>query len=125
MNDVKVEIKEVQNGSIITPQGFRVAGVHTGVKRKRNDLGIVYSEIPARAAAVYTLNQIQAAPITVTKESITKEQTIQAVVVNSGNANACTGEQGLRDAYEMRKKKAEKFLFRKNKFLVHSKEISV
>ncbi|HLS67355.1 MAG TPA: bifunctional ornithine acetyltransferase/N-acetylglutamate synthase [Pseudogracilibacillus sp.] len=110
MEDVKVEIKEVQDGSVITPQGFRVAGVHTGVKRKRNDLGIVYSEIPAKAAAVYTLNQIQAAPITVTKESITKEQTIQAVVVNSGNANACTGEQGLRDAYEMRKKTAEKFL---------------
>src|SRR5690625_100411 len=110
MNDVKVEIKEVQNGSIITPQGFRVAGVHTGVKRKRNDLGIVYSEVPARAAAVYTLNQIQAAPIAVTKESIAKERTIQAVVVNSGNANACTGEQGLRDAYDMRKKTAEKFL---------------
>lgn len=110
MKDVKVDIKEVQNGSIITPEGFRVAGVHTGVKRKRNDLGIVYSEVPARAAAVYTLNQIQAAPIAVTKESIAKERTIQAVVVNSGNANACTGEQGLRDAYDMRKKTAEKFL---------------
>src|SRR5690625_1535392 len=110
MEDVKVEIKEVQDGSVITPQGFRVAGVHTGVKRKRNALGIVYTETPAKSPGVSTLTQSQAAPSTVTKESITKEQTIQAVVVNSGNANACTGEQGLRDAYEMRKKTAEKFL---------------
>lgn len=109
MSKVKTKIKQVETGSIVTPIGFQVAGLHSGVKRKRNDLGVVYSEKPANAAAVYTLNKIQAAPLGVTKESIASEQKIQAVIINSGNANACTGKQGMTDAYEMRKTTAEKF----------------
>lgn len=109
MSDVKTKVKQVETGSIVTPNGFQVAGLHSGVKKKRNDLGVVYSEKPANAAAVYTLNQIQAAPIKVTKDSIRVENKIQAVIVNSGNANACTGEQGEKDALSMRKMTAEKF----------------
>jgi glutamate N-acetyltransferase/amino-acid N-acetyltransferase len=101
------KMKQV-SGSIVTPAGFRAAGMHTGVKRKRNDLGIIYCEKPANAAAVYTLNVIQAAPLAVTKASIAKEGKIQALIVNSGNANACTGKQGEQDAYEMRRLTAEK-----------------
>lgn len=89
--------------------GFQAAGLHSGVKRKRKDLGIVYCETPANAAALYTLNVIQAAPLKVTKESLAEEGKIQAVVVNSGNANACTGKQGEADAYTMRNKVALKF----------------
>ncbi|HLR71535.1 MAG TPA: bifunctional ornithine acetyltransferase/N-acetylglutamate synthase [Pseudogracilibacillus sp.] len=109
MSDVKTEIKQIIKGSILTPNGFHAAGIHSGVKRKRNDLGVIYSEHPASAAAVYTLNQIQAAPIQVTQDSLHAEGKIQAVIVNSGNANACTGEQGTKDAYRMRKTTAEKF----------------
>lgn len=109
MKDENTNIVEVKDGTVVTPKGFKTTGIYSGVKRKRNDLGVIYSDTPAQAAAVYTLNQIQAAPIAVTKESIAQEQTIQAVVVNSGNANACTGNQGLKDAYEMRKVTAEKF----------------
>src|SRR5690625_3583565 len=98
----KEAVQEIIGGSIVTPKGFKVAGVYSGVKRKRNDLGAVFSEQPANAAAVYTLNQIQAAPLTVTKESIAEENKVQAVIVNSGNANACTGKKGLQDAYTMR-----------------------
>src|SRR5690625_3109797 len=104
-NDVSV----VDGGSILTPKGFSASGVHIGLKRKRLDLGAIICEIPASAAAVYTLNQIQAAPLKVTQESIAKEGKIQALIVNSGNANACTGEQGLKDAYEMRTLGAKKF----------------
>lgn len=109
MSELKTKVKQVESGSIVTPSGFQVAGLHSGVKRKRNDLGVVYSETPANVAAVYTLNQIQAAPLGVTKESIATENKIQAIIINSGNANACTGKQGLLDAYSMRKTTAEKF----------------
>src|SRR5690625_334305 len=103
------KVKVVTNGSIVTPKGFQTTGLHSGVKRSRNDLGAIYSEQPAHAAAVYTLNQIQAAPIKLTKESINKEATIQTVIVNSGNANACTGNRGDQDAKTMQQVAAKKF----------------
>ncbi|WP_018921526.1 bifunctional glutamate N-acetyltransferase/amino-acid acetyltransferase ArgJ [Salsuginibacillus kocurii] len=103
------QITEVEGGSILTPNGFTAAGFHTKVKRKRKDLGVILSDQPASAAAVYTLNQIQAAPLQVTKESIAEDGTLQAIVVNSGNANSCTGEQGMKDALQMREKSAATF----------------
>ena len=109
MLTIQGELTKIERGTIVTPKGFRAAGIHSGVKRKRNDLGIVYCETPASAAAVYTMNPVQAAPLKVTKESIAKEGKLQAIVVNSGNANACTGKQGIRDAYTMRRVTAEKF----------------
>lgn len=109
MLTIQEAITQVGEGSIVTPAGFQAAGMHTGVKRKRNDLGMIYCEKPASAAAVYTLNVIQAAPLKVTKESIAKAGKIQALVVNSGNANACTGRQGMQDAYKMRTVTAEKY----------------
>nr|WP_308017493.1 bifunctional glutamate N-acetyltransferase/amino-acid acetyltransferase ArgJ [Alkalihalobacillus deserti] len=102
-------VTEIENGSIVTPKGFSATGLHSGVKRKRLDLGAILCEVPASVAAVYTCNRIQAAPLKVTKESIEKEGKIQALVVNSGNANACTGKRGLEDAYEMRKQSANHF----------------
>src|SRR5699024_4902100 len=99
----KTYIERVENGSVVSPKRFFSSGVYSGVKRKRNDLGVIYSKQPAEAAAVYTLNLIQAAPLEVTKKAIAKQNTLQAIVVNSGNANACTGEQGLKDAYLMQK----------------------
>ncbi|WP_312192777.1 bifunctional glutamate N-acetyltransferase/amino-acid acetyltransferase ArgJ [Exiguobacterium sp.] len=86
--------------TITTPKGFQASGVHVGLKRKRKDLGLIWCEEGASAAAVYTTNQVQAAPITVTKQAIQASQgRIHAVLVNSGNANACTGELGLSHAY--------------------------
>lgn len=109
MKDGIASIKKNENGSVTTPKGFQAAGIYSGVKRFRKDLGAIYSTRPANAAAVYTLNQIQAAPLYVTKESLAKDGKVQAVIVNSGNANACTGEQGMKDAYTMRKNTAEQF----------------
>ncbi|MBB6448454.1 glutamate N-acetyltransferase/amino-acid N-acetyltransferase [Geomicrobium halophilum] len=102
-------MKQVTGGSVHTPAGFKATGLHTKVKRKRKDLGVIVCDEAASAAAVYTLNQIQAAPLAVTKESIAAGGTLRAVVVNSGQANACTGKAGMEDAYEMQKKTADTF----------------
>jgi glutamate N-acetyltransferase / amino-acid N-acetyltransferase len=97
------EIVIIEEGSVTLPKGYKAGGMHCGVKRKRPDLGYIVSEVPAITAGVYTTNIFQAAPLLVTQESIAKENKIQAIIVNSGNANACTGEQGLKDAFEMQK----------------------
>ncbi|HEX7058167.1 MAG TPA: bifunctional glutamate N-acetyltransferase/amino-acid acetyltransferase ArgJ [Bacilli bacterium] len=93
----------VEGGTITTPKGFKAGGYHCGLKRShRNDIGAIVCEVPAAAAAVYTTNAFQAAPLKVTRESIAAEGKLQAIVVNSGNANACTGQRGEDDAREMR-----------------------
>lgn len=102
-------IKEIAEGSIITPKGYKTAGVHAGLRYTKKDIGVILSECPASSAAVYTTSHFQAAPLIVTQESIAMDGTIQAVVVNSACANACTGERGLSDTYQMRKWTAEKF----------------
>src|SRR5690606_9645168 len=94
----------VTEGTVTTPQGFRAGGLHCGLKKtSRNDLGAIVCEVPAVAAAVYTLNVFQAAPLKVTRDSLaSSSQRLRAIVVNSGNATACTGKQGEDDAYAMR-----------------------
>ncbi|WP_102271842.1 bifunctional ornithine acetyltransferase/N-acetylglutamate synthase [Cytobacillus massiliigabonensis] len=102
-------IKEIAGGSITTPIGFSACGVHAGLRYSKKDIGVILSDVPANCAAVYTTSQFQAAPLKVTQESIALEQKLQAVIVNSACANACTGEQGLRDAYQMRQWTADHF----------------
>lgn len=98
----------VADGSITTPQGFKAGGLHCGLKKTtRHDLGAIVCDVPAAAAGVYTTNVFQAAPLQVTRESIGSDGLLRAVLVNSGNANACTGKQGEADAYEMRARFAE------------------
>ena len=87
-------------GGVTSAQGFVAAGVHCGVKPEKRDLALVYSRAPASAAGVFTTNKVKAAPVLVNMERIRSGRG-QAVVLSSGNANACTGEQGLRDAREM------------------------
>jgi glutamate N-acetyltransferase/amino-acid N-acetyltransferase len=102
------KVKLLKSGNVTTPKGFQAGGIHCGLKYKKLDLGWLYSEVPAEAAGVYTTNLFKAAPIQVTQESVAVENKIQGILINSGNANACTGEQGLKDAYEMRKMFAAK-----------------
>lgn len=103
------KVSMVEHGGVSSPIGFSSGGLHCGIRKKKADLGWVYSETPAQAAAVYTTNLFQAAPLQVTQESIKTENQLQGVIVNSGIANACTGDQGLADAYKMRQLFAEKF----------------
>lgn len=87
-------------GDAASPAGFRAAGLHCGIKRERPDLALLVSEVPASVAGVFTTNKVKAAPVRYTQAAVAGGRA-QAVVVNSGNANACTGEAGLADAAEM------------------------
>jgi glutamate N-acetyltransferase/amino-acid N-acetyltransferase len=84
------------------PRGFRMGGVHAGIKRNasREDVTLVVSDAPATAAGVYTTNLVFAAPVAYDR-SLTPGRNFRAIVVNSGNANACTGARGLDDARAM------------------------
>jgi glutamate N-acetyltransferase/amino-acid N-acetyltransferase len=106
---MKVKFKSIE-GSIVAPQGFLSAGVFCDIKRlgtgkgsnkgKKRDLTLIVSEVPAAVAGLFTTNQICAAPVKVCAQRVKKGKA-QAIVVNSGNANACTGKQGMKDALEM------------------------
>ena len=87
-------------GSVTAPRGFKAAGVHAGIRASRPDLALIVSERPAVIAGVFTTNRIQAAPVKLCRERLARRQA-RAIIVNSGNANACTGSQGLADAKRM------------------------
>ncbi|MDK2821315.1 MAG: glutamate N-acetyltransferase / amino-acid N-acetyltransferase [Clostridia bacterium] len=91
---------QVVDGSITAPKGFLCSGIEAGLKKEKKDMALIVSEVPARAAAIYTKNKVKAAPLVVTQEHL-KKGIVRAVVVNSGNANACTGSRGYQDAKEM------------------------
>lgn len=86
--------------ALILPLGFQFAGVRCGLKNKRNDLGLIVSEHKAIAAGVFTTNQVRAACVDHSR-SVISGGLLQALVVNSGNANCCTGPQGERDTLRM------------------------
>jgi len=90
------------------PQGFRYAGITCGLKSSgKPDMALIVGDGPLVAAGVYTTNQIVAAPVTLCRSRTPSSQT-RAVVINSGNANACTGDAGMHDAQEMASMVAEK-----------------
>jgi len=91
---------EGASGAVTYPEGFLAAGVCAGIKERGEDVALIFSERPASAAGVFTTNVVQAAPVIISRARIPRG-TGRAIVVNSGNANACTGEQGLRDARAM------------------------
>lgn len=89
---------EIISGGVTAAQGFAAGATHCGIKSgsQKNDTAVIYSETPCTAAAVYTKNRVQAAPIQVTREHL-RNQRAQAIIVNSGNANACAPD-GLENA---------------------------
>lgn len=106
---MKFSLKPVA-GSLVAPRGFLASGVFCDIKRlgtgkgsnkgKKRDLALIVSEVPAAVAGLFTTNQICAAPVKVCVPRVKKGKA-QAIVVNSGNANACTGKQGMKDALAM------------------------
>jgi glutamate N-acetyltransferase/amino-acid N-acetyltransferase len=83
------------------PEGFVAGGMHCGLKKKRKDLALFFSERPCSVAAVFTTNLVKAAPVLLAQEQLSRTKKINAVLVNSGNANCMTGKRGLEDARMM------------------------
>jgi len=89
------------NPKITDPKGFTGAAMHAGFKRKRKDLCIIKSAVPAKCSAKFTTNAVKAAPLIVAMENLRKTgNRLQTLIINSGNANAGTGQQGLNDVNE-------------------------
>ena len=101
-------------------KGFKFSAVEAAVKKPgRLDLALIYSEVPAAVAAVFTTNRVKAAPVLLGEERV-KSGVCRAVVVNSGNANACTGKQGMADARETAQLVAERLGMAEESVLVAS-----
>jgi len=111
--------KEI-SGGVTAPQGFLASGVTGGIKKSgKKDTALIYSQSPAKVASVFTTNQCAASCVHLNKENI-KDGLAQAIIVNSGNANACTGERGYQDSQEMIGFTAEKLGIEKEQVLVAS-----
>jgi len=95
-------------GGITAPQGFVANGVHCGIKRGKKDLALVATDRPCTAVGVFTTNQAAAACVRISRSHLANE-TARAILVNSGNANCCTGERGYRDAMRLVEVTAEAF----------------
>ena len=116
-------------GAILAPQGFLASGVFCDIKRlgtgkgsnkgQKRDLALIVSEVPATVAGMFTTNQICAAPVKVCAERV-PGGVAQAIVVNSGNANACTGKQGMKDARAMTALTAQQLHMREDHVFVAS-----
>ena len=90
MTDSNTAVTFLPDGNVCTPKGFRASGIHCGLRhnKTKKDLALIVSDVPAAAAAVYTLNAVKGAPIAVTKANIADGRA-QAMLCNSGNANTC------------------------------------
>ena len=96
------DIKKI-NGGVCAPEGFLAGATGCGIKAgevTRDDIAVVFSEAPSHSAATFTTNNVKAAPVLVSASHL-KAGRNRAVILNSGNANACTGEGGLRNAKAM------------------------
>lgn len=114
------EIKWLQEGGITSPAGFSASGIYCGIKdKKKKDLCLIVSEVEAVVGATFTTNRIKAAPVKLTMQHA-RRGPIKAIVANSGNANACTGVVGIRDARAMVEKVAALVGCKKRKVLVCS-----
>jgi len=89
-------LKKIEGG-VTAPEGFKASGVHCGIKKDKPDLALIYSKVPAVSWGMFTTNKVKAAPVQICIKKI-RQRRAQTIVVNSGNANACTGEKGIRNA---------------------------
>ncbi len=107
-------------GGITAAKGFQAAGAYIGIKNKRKDLAIVYSETGCTYAGAFTQNVVKAAPVVWDQEVLKTGNKVHAIVINSGNANAATGEKGFRDTEQMAGATAQAFGIQKEEVLVCS-----
>ena len=112
----------IVEGGVAAPAGFVCSAVPCGIKhaaKLRLDLGLIYSQVPAVTAAAFTSNKVKAAPVRLCQAHL-RSNDIRAIIVNSGNANACTGPRGIRDAKAMAQATAAELDLNPNQVLVGS-----
>ena len=109
------------DGGVTAPNGFLASGIHCGLKKDnlKKDLALIYSEVPAASAGMYTKNKVKGAPIYVTKEHL-RNKKAQAIIINSGNANTCNGDDGLNKAEKMTSLQAKALNLKADDVLVAS-----
>lgn len=111
----------IDGGNICSPKGFQSSGVKCGLKANGDqDMALIVSDSPALAAAMFTSSKIQAAPVIISKKQILNNRYFRAIIANSGNANACTGEIGLRDSQQTIKLLADELNIPENEILISS-----
>jgi glutamate N-acetyltransferase/amino-acid N-acetyltransferase len=92
---------KIIDGGITASKGFLAAGVFCGIKKRKKDLALITSEVPCTCAGSFTTNLVKAAPVVWDQAIVSAQQPVQAIVINSGNANACTAAQGDEDCRRM------------------------
>ena len=102
---------KIIEGGVTAAKGFEAAATAAGIKYQgRTDMAIIYSEKPCKVAGTFTTNVVKAAPVKWDRQIVESKQKSQAVIVNSGIANACTGEEGMKYCEEDSKKRQVKVL---------------
>ncbi len=113
-------MKILNNVSVSYVKGFKAYGAHCGIKKNnKKDLAIIYSEVPAVASAIFTTNIVKAAPVLIDMKHV-KSNNVQAMVINSGVANACTGDEGYENGINMAKAVASNFDIDPHEVLIYS-----
>ena len=108
------------DGGVTAPKGFKAAGIQAGIKNAKKDMAMIYSSVPCYAAGVFTKNLVKAAPVKWDMLILKECQTAKAIVINSGVANACTGDQGYKFCEEMAKETSAKLGVKEQEVFVAS-----
>ncbi len=112
---------KVENGTIVSPKGFSASVTKAGIKVSGNeDMALIYSEVLAVTSGAFTSNKFQAAPVIVSKNNLEKSFFSRAIIINSGNANACTGDEGVKNAEMSANKVAKNLSIRQEEVLIAS-----
>lgn len=111
---------KLKQQGILAAKGFKAAGEYIGIKKQKKDMAIIYSETPCVYAGAFTQNIVKAAPVLWDQHILSLKQKVHGIVVNSGNANAVTGEEGYDDTVKMAECMAEAMMIQKEQVLVCS-----
>ena len=110
----------IDKGSITSVNGIKAAGINCGLKKQKKDLALIYSNVHCGAAGTFTLNKVVAAPLVISKNIIKQQNKVKAILVNSGNANACTGTTGFSNALDSQSCCAKKLSINPSEVIISS-----
>lgn len=113
-------MKIIDDGTVTLPKGFYGAGGHVGIKKEKKDLALIYSEVDALAVGTFTQNVVKAAPVLWDKMVVENYDSARVIAINSGVANACTGDEGIYNNELFASKVADNFGVKKEEVLICS-----